>query len=282
MFTSCNPNSKPAEQKKNEENLKTLTSLPKLLDEVSGIALSQDKQSILAIADQGNKNAVYQVNFQGEITNETEVQGAENIDWEDITNDKDGFSYIGNFGNNENDRKDLSILKVDLKDAKSSTPVLQKNTFSYPEQTEFPPKKSELLFDCEGFVVYNGDFYLFTKNRSKNFDGRFYVYKVPNKAGNFEAKLVGKLKLEGSFGDAAITSAAINSAENKIVLLSHKNIHIIKNFSPEDFNNSTIETVSLNHNSQKEAVVFKDDNTLLIADEGEKKSGANVYSFEMR
>lgn len=107
------------------------------------------------------------------------------------------------------------------------------------------------MFDCEGFVIYNGNFYLFTKNRSKNFDGSFYVYKVPNQTGNVKAKLVGKLKLDGGFSDAAITSAAINSVENEIVLLSHKNIFLLKNFSPEDFSKATIEKFSFNHNSQK-------------------------------
>ncbi|WP_435524456.1 hypothetical protein [Chryseobacterium indoltheticum] len=52
---------------------------------------------------------------------------------------------------------------------------------------------------------------MFTKNRSKGFDGTFLVFQIPNKEGDFEAKLVGKLKLEGGYSDAAITSAAINS-----------------------------------------------------------------------
>jgi hypothetical protein len=28
-----------------------------------------------------------------------------NIDWEDITKDKDGNLYVGDFGNNDNERK---------------------------------------------------------------------------------------------------------------------------------------------------------------------------------
>ena len=35
----------------------------------------------------------------------------------------------------------------------------------------------------------------FTKNRSKKFDGTSLVYKIPNKAGDFKAQLVGELKL---------------------------------------------------------------------------------------
>ncbi len=276
-----NCNSKSTSEKPVADHLETVISLPKVLDEVSGIAMSADRKSIYAIADQGNPNVVYGLDFAGKIIGEKEIENVENIDWEDITSDKNGFTYIGNFGNNENDRKDLSILKIDMKKGDSSTPVLQETKFSYPEQTAFPPKKSELLYDCEGFVVYKDSFYLFTKNRSKNFDGTFLVYKVPNKAGNFPAKLVGKLQLEGNFNDAAITSATISSAENKIVLLSHKNIFVLENFNENDFSKATIKTVSLNHNSQKESIVFKDDKTLLIADEKDKGEGGNVYSFTL-
>jgi hypothetical protein len=128
----------------------------------------------------------------------------------------------------------------------------------------------------------NGNFYLFTKNRSKGFDGTFLVFQVPNKAGDFEAKLIGKLKLSGGYSDAAITSAAINSTKDKIILLNHKNIQILTGFSADDFSKTKIEKVSLNHNSQKEAVVFADDKTLLIADEKDGKEGGNVYQFNLK
>ncbi|MFC3160723.1 hypothetical protein ACFOEQ_21730 [Chryseobacterium arachidis] len=128
----------------------------------------------------------------------------------------------------------------------------------------------------------DGNFYLFTKNRSKGFDGTFLVFQVPNKEGDFQAKLIGKLKLSGGFSDAAITSAAINSTKDKIVLLNHKNIQILTGFSPNDFSKAKIQTQSLNHNSQKEAVVFLDDKTLLIADEKDKKTGGNIYRFPLQ
>ncbi|WP_375181862.1 hypothetical protein, partial [Chryseobacterium sp.] len=223
------------------------------------------------------------VDRKGNLTSDVLVENTENHDWEDITKDAAGNIYIGDFGNNENDRQNLSILKVDLKDAsQKSTKVIQTTTFHYEGQTEFPPKKSNWLYDCEAFVEMNGNFYLFTKNRSKGFDGTFLVFQVPNKAGDFEAKLIGKLKLSGGYSDAAITSATINSTKDKIVLLNHKNIQILTGFSADDFSKTKIEKVSLNHNSQKEAVVFADDKTLLIADEKDGKEGGNVYTFSLK
>ncbi|WP_411811298.1 hypothetical protein ACLB9Y_15065 [Chryseobacterium scophthalmum] len=281
MLMSCNPKAQDSVTK-SQEDLKTEFSLPKKLKEVSGITLSQDQKTIWAIEDAGNKNVVYGLNRQGELVNDVLVENAENNDWEDITKDAAGNIYIGDFGNNENDRQNLSILKLDLKnDSQKSTKVIQTTKFHYEGQTEFPPKKSNLLYDCEAFVEKDGSFYLFTKNRSKGFDGTFLVFQIPNKEGDFEAKLIGKLKLEGGYSDAAITSAAINS-KNEIVLLTHKNIHVLSGFTASDFNSAKIQKVPLNHNSQKEAVVFVDDKTLLIADEKDKKEGGNVYQFSLK
>lgn len=280
MLLSCNPKAQDSVTQ-SQDDLKTEFSLPKKLKEVSGIALSQDQKTIWAIEDAGNKNVVYGLNRKGEQIADVLVENAENNDWEDITKDAAGNIYIGDFGNNENDRQNLSILKLDLKtDSQKSTKVIQTTKFHYEGQTEFPPKKSNLLYDCEAFVEKDGSFYLFTKNRSKGFDGTFLVFQIPNKEGDFEAKLVGKLKLEGGYSDAAITSATINS-KNQIALLNHKNINVLSGFTANDFSSAKIQKIPLNHNSQKEAVVFVDDKTLLIADEKDKKTGGNVYNFKL-
>lgn len=280
LLWSCNPK---AQDSPKTDELKIEFSLPKKLKEVSGIALSQDKQTIWAIEDQGNKNVVYGLDMQGNLLKDVLVENAENNDWEDITKDTQGNIYLGDFGNNENNRQNLSILKLDLKTpSQATTKVIQTTKFHYEGQTEFPPKKSNWLYDCEAFVEMDGNFYLFTKNRSKGFDGTFLVFKVPNKEGDFEAKLIGKLKLNGKYSDAAITSAAINSTKDKIVLLNHKNIHVLSGFSANDFSAAKIQKISLNHNSQKEAVVFLDDKTLLIADEKDKDTGGNIYKFNLK
>lgn len=279
LVLSCNPK---AQDSPKSDALSVEFALPKKLKEVSGIALSKDKNTIWAIEDQGNKNVIYGLDRQGKQIADVLVENAENHDWEDITADAQGNMYIGDFGNNDNDRQDLSILKVDLKEAsQKAAKVTQTTTFHYEGQTEFPPKKSHWLYDCEAFVEKDGYFYLFTKNRSKGFDGTFLVFQVPNKAGDCEAKLVAKLKLQGGYSDAAITSAAINS-RNQIILLTHKNIYMLSTFFDKNFETAVIQKTPLNHNSQKEAVVFLDDKTLLIADEKDGKEGGNVYKFSLK
>ena len=281
FLLSCNPKAQNSPAK--DGDLKLQFPLPKKLKEVSGITLSKDKKTIWVIEDRGNKNAVYGLNDKGEMQAKVMVENAENTDWEDIISDTQGNIYIGDFGNNDNDRRDLAILKTDLKDVgQKTTRVVQTTKFHYEGQMDFPPKKSNLLYDCEAFVEMDGNFYLFTKNRSKGFDGTFLVFKVPNKEGDFEAKLIGRLKLQGGYNDAAITSATINGTKDKIVLLTHKNVHVLTGFNPNDFSNVKIQKVPLNHNSQKEAIAFMDDKTLIIADEKSKQEGGNVYHFSIK
>lgn len=280
LLLSCNPKAQNQPSDSVNDKLQTQYSLPKKLKEVSGITLSKDKKITWVIEDKGNKNSIYGLNSEGQLLAQIPVENAENTDWEDIISDAQGNIYIGDFGNNDNNRQDLAILKTDLKDVKqTTTKVIQTTKFHYEGQTEFPPKKSNLLYDCEGFVEMDGNFYLFTKNRSKGFDGTFLVFQVPNKEGDFEAKLIGRLKLQGGYNDAAITSAAINSTKDKIVLLTHKNIHVLTGFMADNFNSAKIQKISLNHNSQKEAIVFFNDKTLLIADEKGKDEGGNVYQL---
>jgi hypothetical protein len=253
-------------------------SLPKKLKEVSGITYNAKKDILYTIEDSGNENTVYGLNAKGNITEEITIEGVENIDWEDITSDENGNLYIGDFGNNANERKDLAIYKVPANDVENKkTTAVEKISFYYPEQTDFPPKK----YDVEAFLFYKNSFYLFTKNRSKNFDGTTLLYKVPNITGKHAATLIGSYKTGEDYNNGAITAAAMSPDETKIVILSHSKLWLFENFHNDTFLNGTITKIDLQHNSQKEAVTFKDDTTLLIADEKIKKSGGNVYSYTL-
>lgn len=260
--------------------LTTIYSLPKNLKEVSGITYSTEDSLLWTLEDSGNANVLFALNSEGLIAKEVTIKNVENIDWEDLTKDKEGNLYIGDFGNNENERQDLCIYKMDKKslDNENAFPAY-KISFSYPEQKNFPPKKKELLYDVESFFELNGNFYLFTKNRSKGFDGTVFIYKVPNRAGFHKAELIGDFKTCDDYDNCAITSAAISPDQSKVVLLSHSKIWLFKNFSSDDFLSGIRTETELQHNSQKEAICFKDNDTLLIADEKVKKTGGTLYEI---
>lgn len=259
-----------------------LYNLPKQLKEVSGIVFTENSRLIWTLEDSGNANKIYGLDSEGIIKKTITISETANTDWEDITKDSQDNLYIGDFGNNDNGRRDLAIYKI-AKDSLQKESVIPsyKISFAYPEQTEFPPKKTKLFYDVEAFVEYKNNFYLFTKNRSKGFDGTTLLYKVPNKAGSHQAELLGEFKAEGDFQNAAITSAAISPDGKKVVLLSHSKIWIFQNFTSDNFLSASVNSIELHHFSQKEAICFIDKTTLLIADEKTKKIGGLVYQLDL-
>jgi hypothetical protein len=269
------------ENKSQTTALKQIGNLPKSLKEISGVAYSNDL--IYTIEDSGNQNKVIVIDTLGKITKTIEVNNVENTDWEDLTFDNKGNLYIGDFGNNDNVRKDLAIHKINQSDLqKNEVVTAYKITFDYPEQKDFPPKKKDLMFDVEAFFEYNNHFYLFTKNRSKGFDGTSYIYRIPNKAGHHHAQLIKTITTCGDYHNCAITSAAISPDASKFVLLSHSKVWVFENFSQDSITNGEMTELDLNHYSQKEAVCFKNNDELFMADEKVKKTGGNLFLLSLQ
>jgi hypothetical protein len=267
LFYSC-------ENKKETTTLKTIADLPKELKEISGIAYYNNL--IYTIEDSGNPNEVVVLDTLGNITKTIAINNVHNTDWEDVTFDTKNNLYIGDFGNNNNVRKDIAIYKINQSDLqKDQVDVAYKVMFDYPEQTSFPPKKKDLMFDVEAFFEYNNHFYLFTKNRSKGFDGSSYVYKIPNKAGHHQAQLIKTIKTCGDYHSCAITSAAISPNGLQFVLLSHSKLWLFENYSQDNIASGKMTELDLNHFSQKEAICFKNNDELFVADEKVKKTGGN-------
>ena len=265
----------------NNTILKHVAQFPNSLKEVSGIAYKNNL--IYSIEDRGNENHVTVLDLSGKIQKTKTLNNTQNNDWEDLTFDTKGNLYIGDFGNNANDRKDLAIYKINQSDLNNETAeVAYTVSFEYPEQKDFPPKKKDLMFDVEGFFEFQNFFYLFTKNRSKGFDGSSYVYKIPNTAGHHKAELIKTINTCSDYENCAITSAAISPDQTKFVLLSHSKIWLFENFSPDNISDGTMSEIDLDHFSQKEAVTFKNNETLLIGDERVKKTGGNLYELNLK
>ena len=271
LFISCSSKTDSGEK------IATLFDFPKDIREVSGVTFHNNL--IWSIQDSGNSNEVLGFDESGKHIEQIEVQDAENIDWEAITSDKHGNLYIGDFGNNDNDRQDLAIYKLA---SSNYSKVSEKISFYYPEQTDFPAKKKEKLYDCEAFFLYQNAFYLFTKNRSKGFDGTSLIYKIPAIAGNHPAKLIGKFKTCANYNSCVITGATISSDEKQIVLLGHDRLWLFNNFKVDDFLSGKLSELELNHHSQKEGICFKDNETLFIADERSKKIGGKLYQVSLK
>ncbi len=267
----------------NQETITEIFKLPKTLDESSAVEITTKSDLIWTLQDSGNEAELYALDQSGNIANTITISNVKNNDWEDLTSDEDGNLYIGDFGNNDNDRKNLSIYKINASDLnKKEASVSQTISFYYPEQTEFPPKKSNRIFDAESFSYINNNFYIFTKNRSSKFDGTTQLYRVPNQPGNHAAKLLGDFKTCGIYKRCAVTSADISPDGKKAVLLTADKVFVFENFKDDNFLSGTPTTIELNHFSQKEGVCFKDNNTVFITDEKDKKTGGYLYQLSLK
>ncbi|WBX74041.1 hypothetical protein PG913_02005 [Tenacibaculum pacificus] len=261
--------------------LKVLVNLPKKLEEVSGIEQIKHSKLLWMLNDSGNKAIIYGVNTDGKIIREVAVN-AKNNDWEDIASDEKGNLYIADFGNNDNKRKNLKILKINHQDLLEKDIVdVEKIKFSYASQNNFPPKKKKRFFDAESLLYKNGFLYIFTKSRVKNSYGTTTLYKVPAKKGNHIAKRISTFETCNAL-PCWITASAISSDGKKIALLNSQSVFILTDFNDDDFFSGNIKEFSLGHISQKESVTFKDNNTLYIADEKAHGKGGKLYEFSLK
>ncbi|GLB48537.1 NHL repeat-containing protein [Neptunitalea lumnitzerae] len=264
----------------NYGQIHTLTKITKKLKENSGLAIT-GKDSYWVIEDSGNDNAIYKLSEKGKMAREIEIENAKNVDWEELTMDDDGNVYIGDFGNNRSERKNLAIYIISNPDKieKKKTKA-KKITFSYPEQKDFPAKDEDKIFDCEAFFYLNGQLYLFTKDRSNPYAGRCFLYTIPATPGDYKATYLATHNFGKDYHTGSITAADISPDKTKVALLTHKHLYIYSDFTGSKFFEGKLTVLDLEDNSQKESVAFKDNRTLLISDEASKKD-AKLYEVTL-
>ena len=88
--------------------------LSEKLNEISGLELLNDT-TLIAFNDGGNKSELYLLNLEGEILRTVNILDTKNRDWEDIAID-DEYVYLGDIGNNNNDRENLVVLRIKISD----------------------------------------------------------------------------------------------------------------------------------------------------------------------
>lgn len=246
--------------------LKTVFKLPKTINESSGLIANADS-TFWTNNDSGDKPQIYLLDSVGKIIRTVFLKSVTHIDFEEITTDIKGNIYVGDFGNNYNNRKDLKIYKLTVSQLVLDTVQPEIISFRYSDQKTFPPAHPN--FDCEAMVCFNDSLYLFSKSRAKPKYSK--LYKLPANPGNYTAQLLDSIKTK-----RWITAAAIDKACNKLVLLSENKLNLFYNFTAPYFFKGEKKKIKLNF-SQKEAISFKNDGTLFISDEKWKWIGGKVY-----
>jgi hypothetical protein len=269
LFLSC----------QNYGQLTLIADLPYDLKEVSGTEIAPKSELIWMVNDGGNKPVLFGLNSKGNIIKEIKIK-AKNHDWEDLASDEKGTIYIGDFGNNANKRKNLSIIIVEQNELDEKKAEVDEIEFEYPNQFEFPPKNRNKYFDTEAFFYFKSALYLLTKSRVPGNYGKTTLYKIPAKKGKYTAEIVAEFE-SCKERECRITSADISPNGKKVVLLSQKKVLIFSDFKEDQFFSGNVTTINLRYRSQKESITFEDDHTLLITDERADGTGGNLYELKL-
>lgn len=227
--------------------------MPPQVNENSGLETTAENK-LWTHNDSGGEAKIYQVTGEGKLLDSLEVRGATNVDWEDITQDDKGNLYLGDFGNNRQNRKDLTIYKV-------SGSKAERITFRYANQTAFPANPPK--FDCEAMFWYQDSLYVFTKNYTKK-NHVTQLYALPDKAGDYEISPKGSWIIK-----TMVTAADVSPDGNEFALLTYGKVLVFRIRNGKiDF--SSPKTCFKTHRKQTEALVYLDEKTLIFGNEQQK------------
>jgi hypothetical protein len=237
--------------------------LPDQLIENSGLA--HLTEGLYTQNDAGNANEIYRIDpLDGSIQQTLLVIGT-NKDWEDMA-ESDTHIYLGDFGNNDGNRTDLRIYKIDKAELGNSVLNAQPINFSFADQTEFSENNNNHDYDCEAFFFHNDSLHLFTKNWMDNQTRHYTILAEPG----FHTALP-----RFTFDvDGLITSADINE-EGTIALLGYTEVGLnfmwlLYDYKDNSFFSGNKRRIGLGSglvNSQTEAITFKDNDSGYISSE---------------
>jgi hypothetical protein len=264
-----------------QHSLKETGKLPNHINEASGLAITSPGK-FWTHNDDGIP-VLFCIDSTGNLTKSIHLNSI-NKGWEDLALDKHNNLYIGAFGNNTNDRKDLRILKIsnpELTKAQLVTPEII--NFTYEDQYSFPPRPASKNFDSDALIALDSSLYIFTKNRTVPFSGITKIYRLPNQSGNYKAVLTDSLYLGGSaMMDFWVTGADISPDRSTLALLGHASVWLITGFKGDKFSTGEITKLELANYSHKAGISFLSNSELYIVDEREFGIlGGKIYYLDL-
>jgi hypothetical protein len=170
-----------------------VANLPTAVNETSGLIYFNDQ--LVTHNDSGNAPELYEISStDGTVIRTVTITNATNVDWEDIAQD-DTYIYIGDIGNNNGNRTNLKIYRILKSDFEANSSVTAEIiNYSYANQTDFTSSPNSNDWDAEGFVIYDSQILLFTKNWVTS---QVNVYAFPKTIGTHSASLVSNYNIGG-------------------------------------------------------------------------------------
>ncbi len=235
------------------------------ITESSGIAASRCNKDVLwTHNDSGDDAFIFALNEKGEKLGTWKVSGAKNKDWEDIAAFQDPqtgkcFLYIGDIGNNNRTKSEMTIYRVaeppvSAADAVSSTKNPNKTANADAIKFEYP----DLRHDAETLMVHpnTGDIYIL----SKELTGASGVYKL---AANYSLEKINTPEKIADFTVPAVPNGFLTGGD---IAPDGKRVIICDYFSAYE--------IVLSENAKNFDEIWKQ--KPIVVELGERKQGESI------
>lgn len=249
------------------------------IKEGSGLTESRTRPGTFwVINDGGHSPTLYLMDAGGRDLGEVQVEGIRNLDWETLATDEEGGLWIGDVGNNENMRRDLTLYRVkepEPDDLPDSLPVERRIRIRYPDQKEIPPVKYN--FDCEAMFVYDGNLYLLTKHRADR-DTKLYRLDLDSVEEQAELELLERFPNIGQ-----VTAADLHADGRRLAVLTFSGIWIFERPADSDrFLSGSVSSFTFPGWSLKqiEGIAWLGDDELLVTNEQREIYRIHTDRFE--
>jgi len=267
--------------KESDARWKTVAQVPKIIKEASGLYI--DKNKNFWSHNDDRYPILYCFDSTGVII-KTVYLNHPNKGWEDLAADDNDNLYIGAFGNNTNDRKDLTIYKINsVNTITAKITTSEAIRYRYNDQHNFPATPSNRNYDADALIALRDSLFIFTKNRTEPFTGYTRVYSLPQTPGNYVAELVDSIYIgPGPMMENWITGADLSPDKSTLALVGHEKIWLINKFNGSKFSKGKITEIQLPHFTHKAGISFSGNDTLYVVDELEFEIlGGQLYKLQI-
>jgi hypothetical protein len=258
LFCSCGPEKRESGFQTlglKHYHIRQLGHFPAVINESSGLAWATDT-TLWTHNDGRNGAYLYEVSLSGKLLHTHYFPKLVNRDWEDLAQDPYGNLYIGDIGNNFNDKKALHIYKLNLHKPSHIDSI----TFSYADQPSFPPLDTkDWNYDSEAFFWMDHRLYLFSKNRGTK---QVKVYVMPDTAGIYQLNP----EPQTIFLKAQVTAADVSPDKSHFALLAYGKLYLFRLTDRKSLFATPYLCLKLAR-GQAEALVFKSNTELIISNE---------------
>ena len=191
-----------------------ISTLPTEISESS--AMVWYNNILITLNDSGGENVIYIMDTLGQLMETCILQNSGNIDWEALAI-SDSLLYIGDIGNNNGTRQNLSLYSLNLSSLQQGADTISatRMVYKYQDQTNFISQPNATDFDAEAMIYFQDSIHIFSKSWA-SFYCKHYVLPA------FWADTAVAYLRDSVFVNGLITDATVDKETGKVILLGYK------------------------------------------------------------